>query len=311
MSKFCGNVIVLMLSLLFLIIAGSTQTSAFVLFKLAGTERVFWNDSAESIIIPWSVEKGAPAILRDSMLYATKAWATASNNQIQFIESLGGLNVEWDSTGAKLNDPFTLATTSMIIDATGKINRANIVINASRFVFQRNGIRGVGSASQGQKCTADLDAIILHEIGHTLGINHSDLARDLILGDCTHGQLPTMNSVIFPGAETLHFDDESAVATLCEQSCSKLPEQVGVSASPNSGKKPLTVALTALGAADDAVWDFGDGTVGMGASLTHKFTTPGIYNVTIHANGTVGTTVVEVLKKAKKVKKVKIPRAAK
>jgi len=58
-----------------------------------------------------------------------------------------------------------------------------------------------------------------------------------------------------------------------------------ISASPTSGTAPLTVQFDATSSTDpdgDALtfaWNFGDGTNGAGATVTHTFTSPGQYTV--------------------------------
>ena len=61
-----------------------------------------------------------------------------------------------------------------------------------------------------------------------------------------------------------------------------------------SGTAPLTVAFvgTASSGLTSFAWDFGDGSVGSGSSVSHVYTTPGNYTVTLTASGTAGSKTV-------------------
>jgi hypothetical protein len=277
------------------------RTNAYVLLGSAQIPKLCWSGSGDKRTVSWHIKGDAPAILRESLMYATNSWSHASKFQIEFIEGPSGISIEWDSVGTHFKDPVTLAVTSAVSDATGRIQQASIIVNAAGFDYKRNDVRGVGPRRSGKKRSVDLDAVILHELGHAIGISHSDLTPTAIVGDCSYNQLPTMNSVIYAGAETLHADDEAAVQALYGQATLDPADQVAVTASPNTGKKPLNVSFDALGAPADSYWDYGDGSVG--TNRVHKYTVPGIYAVKVYFNGFVGTTYVEVTKKAKKAKK--------
>ena len=61
------------------------------------------------------------------------------------------------------------------------------------------------------------------------------------------------------------------------------PLTASISGSPASGPAPLTVSLTCSASGGTGalsyVWDFGDNTVGAGASTTHTYSTIGVYFV--------------------------------
>jgi PKD repeat protein len=66
-----------------------------------------------------------------------------------------------------------------------------------------------------------------------------------------------------------------------------------VSVSPDNGDAPLASLLSSLGSSDpdgtivDYDWDFGDGTGGTGAQVSHTYTAPGLYfpELTVKDNG--------------------------
>lgn len=71
--------------------------------------------------------------------------------------------------------------------------------------------------------------------------------------------------------------------------------QIPFSLDPTVGQAPLTVNARYQGEAQNLTWDFGDGskTIQNEREVTHKFDQPGVYIVTLTADGKAGTKLVE------------------
>jgi PKD repeat protein len=249
--------------------------------------------------IKWNVAPDAPAIVRESMQAVAQAWSEATAGEVKFEEGIGGIQVEWDADGSKIVDTLYLAYTTFNADVDNHIISSKVIINALSYTWHRGGNTGVGPVVNGKR-DSNLDSVLMHEIGHALGLDHSDRNAASIVGTWSASDLPTMNSVIYPGADSLHSDDDAGITTLYPSGAASAPS-LGVSASPLTGRGPLTVSFNTLDGSL-ALWDFGNGTQGSGAETTHKFTTPGVYTVTCTANGTSTTVQIEVTKKGKKAK---------
>lgn len=271
-----------------LMLALPTQLFAFEFFLLPDGRACKW-DSAT--IILWKVVPEAPAIARESMLYATQAWNDASAGRLTFAEGDGGVQVVWGMTNP---NPACLAQSSLHLSGSAIVG-ATITVNTRHFSWVRGPVPD--SAPSG---TSDLDPVLLHEMGHVLGLNHSDRTDGVFV---EQQDLPTMNSIIHTSARSLHRDDVTGLRALYEIDV-PLPELV-VEASPARGTAPLTVALFQTGGNEETRWDFGDGTGSRAASETHRFRTPGIYTVTATVNGMTKSTTIEVLKRKKKSRALK------
>jgi PKD repeat protein len=89
-------------------------------------------------------------------------------------------------------------------------------------------------------------------------------------------------------------DDKGASAstTIVIAVANKSPN-AAIAVSPESGDAPLAALLSSLGSSDpdgtivDYDWDFGDGTIGSGAQVSHTYTAPGLYfaELTVRDNG--------------------------
>jgi len=262
-----------------------------------------WNVAAGPV--RWSVLPGAPELVRESMLAVTKNWSEATAGVLTFEEGAGGISLDWDATGTRIVDTMYLAYTFFNADNTNRIYASNITINALNFTWQRGGASGVGPVLNGKR-EANMDTVLMHEVGHALGLDHSDKNAAGIVGTWSATDLPTMNSIVYPGAETLHSDDDAGIQTLYgAAAAAPLPAGMTIVASPLSGKAPLNVSFT-TNDGSEAMWDFGNGKkLRSGDNLSQKFTAPGTYTVTATAGGKSTTITIEVEKKGKRAPKAK------
>jgi len=295
-------VITLMCSVVFTYSFLQKRAAGFQAFQsLSGTPYI-WNLSALSNgQVLWNLEPGAPEILRQSMLAVTKAWTEASEGKVQFAEGPGGIAVSWDAGGAQIMDRLFLAYTTFFASSSNTIQSARIVVNAFNYSWQRGGYGGVGPAGADGKREANLDSVMMHELGHALGLDHSDRNSAGIVGMVGYNNYPTMNSVIYPGAETLHGDDIAGVRTIYGVPLDPSPvlSPLVLSSTPKALRPKQRVVFTAMDGNRATVWSLGDGTTSIGKKIRHKYLAEGTYTVSANHDGQAGTLTVTVKKKRK------------
>jgi len=247
--------------------------------------------------IGWHISGPAPEMLRESILFATKAWTDASGGTLLFIEDNADyqIDVVWrDTQDAQIERFLALAIANTY--ENGDRYRAKIIVNAFNFTFHRD-----ESFDGCREQTANLDSVMLHEWGHILGLAHADGDASAIVGEWSPTNLPTMWSVIYPGCSTLHEDDVAGIQALYNAPAED-PEPVKVEAtgSGRNGellpKRPVTFTTSEAGLKR---LDFGDGVIAEteAASVVHKFPRAGTYTVSVQANGRSGAVTISVGKK--------------
>lgn len=267
-----------------------------------------WNLAAlPNSTVCWQADPSAPDILRRSLSNAAQAWSAALGGILMFSEGTGGITVTWDGDGSLIPNTDLLAYTSFNADISGDISSARIIVNAKNYnwVYSCDGVVLPPNASV--KGQADLASVILHEMGHALGLNHSDLDPSKIVGGYGYDNLPTMNSVILPGAQKLHTDDKAGIRFIYTGNGTPVPEvetsPLVVMAKPPSGRAPVRISFMQAGGDASTTWDFGDGTAACGTKVVHRFTASGTYVVTAQSGGKSGTYNVQVTGKQNKQKK--------
>lgn len=247
--------------------------------------------------VEWSVAPGAPAIVREAVQAATEAWSQATGGELRFAEGQNGIAVDWDASGSRIPGPFYLAfATFGVVEDT--IISGSIIINASDYEWHRGSPMGVSREANGMRC-ADLDAVLLHELGHVLGLDHADRNSSLVVGETSLGNMPTMHSVVFPGAETLHADDEAGIRSLYGGAAGSETMAAAIVASASKGIVRGRISFELLNATTQPKWDFGDGLQAVGFAVAHRFAAAGAYTVTATSGGKAATITVEVEKKSR------------
>lgn len=234
-------------------------------------------------VVTWKTTPGSPPMLREAVMDAATKWSEAAGWAIVFSENEQCADVvfHWDWSGEGI-DPYFLgyAWVSMV---EGAIKTGDVVINGSDYDWYR-GAGGV--RRQFGRQAANLDAVVLHEMGHIIGIGHANDNAEEIVGGLDNSDLPTMWFVQYPKADTLHADDAAAVQFLYPGgSGTWVPQedQEPLEAwvvTPQKRVVPRKFVWFQAFSVQPVRWYFGDGSSRRGAKVRHKFRRAGLYVVT-------------------------------
>jgi hypothetical protein len=304
--KFVSGIVVAVIAVVWTFSEGVGAYQPFV--SQSGKPYVWALDGRPERAIFWMPGPGVPDMALDAMASGFQAWRDATGGQFNYAMGTGEITIDWDTDGSKIGDPLYLAYTTFLADLSGHIVGAHIIVNAHNYTWHRGGFGGVALPEQSGIRDANLDTVILHELGHALGLDHSDKNLSALVGPVMAGDPPTMNATIYPNSGTLHNDDIAGIRSLYPNASGSAPSTISVTATPPSGKRaPFDVILTQHGGDGTTHWDFGDGTSTDGWYAFHRFTAKGLYTVSATAHGVTATTTVQVGNVKRAPKAVKKP----
>ena len=154
-----------------------------------------WTGGVRYFVTTREVPGVPPAELRNAVGRAFATWTNTGSSAV--VSEFGGLvNSEPGSEDGlsvigfvPLDDDSVLGQTSFVVDeATGQILESDIELNAS-FPWS--------VAPGGETARHDVESIVLHEIGHLLGLGHSALGETELL-DGDRRRLIGKSAVMFP-----------------------------------------------------------------------------------------------------------------
>ncbi len=241
-------------------------------------------------------------------------WATVQGSRLNFTQrtssnttavnstSDGENIIAWTSTPSGDFSASTLAITfsSFSVTPTSNFKDGDIIFNDRDFNWST-----VGNAS----------SVALHEIGHFIGLQHTMSMQTVMFpfdGGLTNLSADEIAAAIalYPGANA-----NGGTTTMPPApgqntpppptNTAATPPVAAAQGSPTSGGPGLVVSFTSAGSApgtsgaaiDSFEWDFGDGSLGVGPTVSHTYDTVGTYSATLmvtDVNGNISTASVTI-----------------
>ncbi len=252
---------------------------------------IHWTSGEVSSGVPFIVdvdgfpfsEEATERIVRESF----ETWSEVETSRVTFsdggrgqfrVSSTDRRNVIFfDQTGRDVGAPpgsGVIAVTRLNWNSSGEIIDSDIVFNGRDFKFST-------ATSAFGRNEVDLEGVLIHEIGHFLGLDHSPLEGSTAIR-------PTMYPFFFGGERSLSFDDMAGVSSLYPSSRALDTGSITGNVAFQSGRGAFGVHVVAYragttefvvgalsGASGDQRGDGGDGAYEISGLP------PGSYQVTI------------------------------
>lgn len=250
------------------ILMACCSANAFVVLTDKDGHPLHWD---ASVPIKWTIQGDYPVGLRPAVLNALQRWGAASNNILQFEEDSANpkLVVEWRTISTDIG----LYGKAYTVNDGDQITSALILIN---------------SVPPDLNDQALLDLVVLHEVGHALGLGHSDDDPLAVVGLLIYRHLPIMQAYISSNRDEALAEDDIAGILFLYTTIGSIPEIV-VSPPVRLGFLRSMVPCTIqLSLPITASWDLGDGTnkfLCVGQPFVHKFK-PGTYTIRVRVSRT-------------------------
>lgn len=179
-----------------------------------------------------------------------------------FSENLSAAQAKWQAVCPPAQTPASIIIAPIQGDYYSVTSGHTIYLN-SKYQWTVDPITGI-----------DIDSVLLHEVGHTLGLQHN----------------PSADSVMYPYVQPhafIHARDIDAIQSLYNF----VPSPIEIKAKGFGRNARLSVSSD-----QPCYWDFGDGTTLQMASssITHRFPARGIYNVTLKTGQFAGSIQIHI-----------------
>jgi hypothetical protein len=180
----------------------SASAGAYEIKHTSGGEMVRWRSRSAELVAQKSGDPARDQQLLEALEGAALAWRSGAGLALAVSaggesDAAGRIGVRF-ALGAWADDPVRLATTKLSFDgSSGQIVAAEIVVNDRDYAWSD---RMVGDLD-----AWDLQNVLTHEIGHAIGLEHSELETATMFAHTPRDDL---------GKRDLDADDISAVAVL-------------------------------------------------------------------------------------------------
>lgn len=221
-----------------ILLAASPTASAYSTYETTRGDPVRWNRTSMTVTLDERLALVADIDeMENEIAVAFDEWVDSASLPLEFDFVRGECEADgYDPDGGNANcitadesffgaDHDAAATTLLsYVDETGEIRDADIVIRAKEGLWSHGDIEGEQS----------LRRALLHEVGHFLGMSHSDVEMAVMY--------PTMSSAEEAVSTDLHPDDLDGVSHLYEDFAAPV-EMMCSTATAGSGGGPSAAAL--------------------------------------------------------------------
>ena len=242
----------------------------------------------------FNLDKDTPGIVEGGYILWTKGVPTKSNpNCFDVVQQAYD---QWANVpGCRLK--FKYAGDNSTSDWTN--TKQNLVMWSKTYPFESWNTLAITIFLSGRKVivfndnfdwssNALLIHVAMHEIGHTIGLGHSQYP-DAMMYYASSGKYTVLSDDDKVGAATL-YPVPGYVPPVLPPPPPTPPPNSNFVMSPNHGPAPLAVMFSTSSNVSGVtyIWDFGDGIGGTGEVLNHTYTVAGSYIVKVTASSTNG-----------------------